>query len=310
MTRISSVLGSAVLILSCTFASAQIREKASDKLGAEVVSPAVATTYKFTEVNYPGDTFTQLLGINKAGVIAGYHGSALTPQNPNKGFTVTLPNHFTSQNFPGSAQTQVIGINNSNSTSGFYVDSAMNTHGFYQIGGVFKTVDFPGTTFNQVLGWNNENQGAGYSQDSAGNFHPYVADKTAVFESLVAPGIPSAQATSANDIGTVVGFYIDSNQVNHGFVLMGGTILNLNYPGATFTQAFGVNNLNEVVGTYIDTSANQHGFVWKAGAFQSIDDPNGIGTTVTNGINDAGTVVGFWGNVGAGISHGFVAMPQ
>jgi len=31
------------------------------------------TTYNFTTVNYPHDTFTQLLGINKSDEIAGYH---------------------------------------------------------------------------------------------------------------------------------------------------------------------------------------------------------------------------------------------
>ena len=217
MSRISSLLGSAVLVLGCAFASAQSTEVASNKVVDAVVTPAAATTYTFTEVNFAGDTFTQLLGINKNGVIAGYHGSGADAQHPNKGFTMTLPNHFTAQNFPSSAQTQVIGINNSNSTSGFYVDAAGNTHGFYQIGGVFKTLDFFGTTFNQVLGWNNLNQGAGYWQDAAGVFHPYVADTTQLFTSFLGPGKFNSQATGANDIGTVVGFIIDGNQVNHRF---------------------------------------------------------------------------------------------
>jgi len=64
------------------------------------------TNYTFQTVNYPDDTFTQLLGINNKGVIAGYHGA-----NINKGFTLVLPNIFTSENFTNSAQTQVTGIN-------------------------------------------------------------------------------------------------------------------------------------------------------------------------------------------------------
>ncbi len=35
------------------------------------------TSYSFQTVNYPGDTFTQLLGINNSGDIAGYHGFAV-----------------------------------------------------------------------------------------------------------------------------------------------------------------------------------------------------------------------------------------
>jgi len=60
--------------------------------GAAVAGPA----YTVQPVQYPTDTaFTELLGINNAGTIAGFHG-AVTAQ----GFTLTLPNAFTSQNVP------------------------------------------------------------------------------------------------------------------------------------------------------------------------------------------------------------------
>jgi hypothetical protein len=65
------------------------------------------TRFTFQTIFFPGDTFTQLLGINDFDVIAGYHGA-----NVNKGFVFTFPNTFTPENFPNSAQTQVIGINN------------------------------------------------------------------------------------------------------------------------------------------------------------------------------------------------------
>ena len=50
--------------------------------------------YSFHTVTFPGDTFTQLLGINAANQIAGYHGNN-TPGHPNKGFTLRLPKDFT-----------------------------------------------------------------------------------------------------------------------------------------------------------------------------------------------------------------------
>ncbi len=306
MSRFSSAIGSTLLIFGCAFASAQSSEVASTP---SIVSPAKATVYKFTEVNYPGDTFTQLLGINKNGVIAGYHGSGATAQTPNKGFTLTLPKTFTAENYPGSAQTQVIGINDINDTAGFYVDSRGVTHGFYDVGGKFRTMDYPGTTFNQALSWNNNEQAAGYSQDSAGNFHPYIHERSSPWISFLFPAFPSAQATGVNNIGTVSGFYIDSAGVNHGFVMFNGKFDRLTYPGATFTQALGVNDSNVVVGDFVDSSNMIHGFTWTNGVYQQIDDPNGIGSTVVNGINDAGTLVGFWGNTAAGISHGFVAVP-
>jgi hypothetical protein len=42
--------------------------------------------------------------------------------------------------------------------------------------------------------------------------------------------------------------------------------------------------------------------------FQSIDDPDGVGTTIVNGINDRGFLVGFFGT--APINSGFVATPS
>ena len=303
MNRYVSAIAAALLVAGCTFASAQSND--------EVATTVTPTTYKFTEVNFPGDEFTQLLGINNKGVIAGYHGSGLDPQHPNKGFTMTLPNHFTTQNYPNSAQTQVIGINDRGDTAGFFIDTANNTHGFYQVLGNFRPLTFPGTTFNQSLSYNNNSQAASYWQDSAGNFHPYIYNRSTPLVSILIPGAVSAQSTCINNLGAVSGFYIDNQNVNHGFLFENGLFIRLNYPKSTFTQALGVNDLGEVVGTYMDASANTHGFTWTATAgFNSIDDPKGIGTTIINGINNEGTLVGFWGNTAAGVSHGFVATPQ
>jgi probable HAF family extracellular repeat protein len=84
----------------------------------------------------------------------------------------------------------------------------------------------------------------------------------------------------------------------------------LNFPASTGTQAFGLNNNGQVVGVYTDSSNATHGFVYtvKTKIFQSIDDPNGVGTTIVNGINDKGVLVGFFGT--APINSGFVAIPS
>jgi hypothetical protein len=59
----------------------------------------------------------------------------------------------------------------------------------------------------------------------------------------------------------------------------------------------------------MDAGGNTHGFVWTGtGGFQNVDDPNGVGTTVVNGINDHGVLVGFYGT--APTNSGFIATPQ
>ncbi len=135
-----------------------------------------ASTYTFQTINNPGDlNFNQLLGINNAGVIAGYFGDGSVV--PNNGYTWTKSGGFVAENFTGAAQTQVTAINNTLSggtynTAGFYVDTAGANHGFTQIGGAQTTVDNPATTatpaFNQLLGLNDSNTAVGFYQDSAG----------------------------------------------------------------------------------------------------------------------------------------------
>lgn len=276
---------------------------------AETTSP---TTYKFENVVFPGDTFVQLLGINKHGLIAGYHGSGLAG-HPNKGFVFTPPSSFVSQNVPESMQTQVIGINDSAETAGFFIDKNNVTHGFLYDNTRFKQVDFPGTNFNQLLGVNNFSQAAGYYADSNNIDHAYLLDRFGnVFLPIIIPDSPGgSQATGVNDGGSICGFYIDAQNVNHGFLLLPGHLKTLDFPGATLTQALGVDVNNNVVGTYNDQNNNSHGFFYNntTEKYQSIDDPDGFGTTVVNGIGDNGKIVGFYVDSN-GHTDGFIGTPE
>ncbi len=277
-------------------------------------SSAFAQNYTFQTVNNPHDTndpFTQLLGINNSMYIAGYHNFF-----SNQGFVLTLPMQFATENYPNSMMTQVIGINNSLTTSGFYVDNNSVTHGFYRTSnGNFTTVDFPGTPFNQLLSQNDLQQAAGYYSLSSGNTtpdFPYVYDEVGgIFQVITIPGaVGGAQATGINNSQEVCGFFIDANSVNHGWLLNGGVFLQLDVPNSTFTQALGLNNRGQVVGTFVDAAGATHGFVYtvSSGQFATIDDPNGVGSTIVNGINDGGALVGFYG--APPINSGFVALPQ
>jgi|HubBroStandDraft_6_1064221.scaffolds.fasta_scaffold595329_1 hypothetical protein len=75
-----------------------------------------------------------------------------------------------------------------------------------------------------------------------------------------------------------------------------GHFTSLDFPGGSSTQAFGLNNMNHVVGVYFDGAGVMHGFVYNmiGNKWESIDDPNGVGSTFINGINDKGQAVGFY----------------
>jgi hypothetical protein len=256
-------------------------------------------TSSLHSISFPTDPrFTQLLGINDHGVIAGYHGDEMTENSPNKGFRLKIQdnqNKFTDENFPQSVQTQVVGINNAGDTVGFYIDSAGTTHGFLKPHGKdAETEDLPGTTFNQLLGINNKGQEAGYFQDAAGLQHGYVREKDGAFLVLALP-VSSSQATGINDKGTVVGFLQASPAAttSKGFILKDGKVTELQAFGSTFTQALGVNNSDDVVGSYVDANGVTKGFVYENGEYRSIE-MQGAQSTIINGINNHDALVGFF----------------
>ena len=295
--------------ISATLGAATIAASLLMTGTASAESSDVGSTFSFRPVSYSlngnaDPRFTQLLGVNDKGTIAGYHGDENTENTPNKGFTLKVSSKsnlkFTDENFPGSDQTQVVGIDNSGDTVGFYITQNV-THGFLKDKGKDAvSVDLPGTTFNQLLGINNKGQAAGYFQDNASTplQHAYIREKNGDFLVLNLP-MPSSQATSINDDGTVVGFLQQStaDTKSSGFILKGGKVTELNYPGASFTQALGVNNSDDVVGTYNDNAGTAHGFLYEKGQYQNIDFSDGgtiITGTVVNGINNHDEIVGFY----------------
>ena len=92
-----------------------------------------------------------------------------------------------------------------------------------------------------------------------------------------------------------------------------GQLTTFQFPGGSDTQAFGINPQHQIVGSYLDGNGVQHGFVLSnplgpTSHWQKIDDPNGVGSTVVNGINGAGDLVGFYTDA-AGNTDGMLATP-
>ncbi|MBN9559812.1 MAG: VPLPA-CTERM sorting domain-containing protein [Alphaproteobacteria bacterium] len=289
MRHLACAIGAAVVVSAATFSTAH------------------ATT--FTNIIDPlNPTFTQALGVNDAGTIAGY-GNATTFN----GFTLTLPpvaGNFTRLNVPGAdGGTQVIGISGGGTTVGFSITGGV-TSGFANTGGqggTFTTVNKPGFAFTQLLGINQAGTtAAGYwSHDPAGatgqiagtvSGGPGFASPTFTNINALLPTNFNSQATSVNNSGEVVGFYqynATGTPLFSAFADIGGTIKSFQAPGSNSTQALGVNNLGDIVGDYVDAAGVMHGFLDINGIFTTLD-PSGSTATTINGINDHGTVVGFY----------------
>ena len=278
-------------------------------VGASTGVALAAPSYTVQTVQFPTEpAFTQLLGINDAGTIAGFHGAATA-----HGFTLTLPNTFTSQNFPGSAMSMVTAINGVGSTAGIYQDFGGTTHGYTDIGGTFTTVDRPGTVFNQALGINSANTTVGYfALDAAAGQvgQSAYSQSGGVFtniNALLPATNQNSQAVGINNAGNIVGFYLPTATTSIGFLDVGGTISTIDPLGSTFTQALGISNTGEIVGFYTDALGVQHGYTDVGGVVASFDPAGSMNTTI-NGVNDLGQLVGFYTDANDNVI-GFVATP-
>jgi probable HAF family extracellular repeat protein len=293
---------------------------------AAQIANGKAGGYQVLTLNDQRDiTFNQLLGINNAGVIAGYFGSG-NAGHPNKGYQLRAPyaqGDFSSENFPGSAQTQVTALNDTGVTVGFFSTqnaaspASDNNFGFWSFRGRFHEVNFPTRNnskppVNQLLGVNDTGWAVGFYNDSKGNAHGYAYNlESGRFKPVTIHGATSLTAAAVNNSSTIAGFYTNAAGKTNGFVTWtNGRVATLAVPGAAMTQAFGVNDKGAVVGTYTVGTGNNavtHGFTWVNGKFTTVNFP-GAGSTALNGVNNEGDVVGFYTDA-AGSTDGFVGLP-
>jgi hypothetical protein len=123
-----------------------------------------------------------------------------------------------------------------------------------------------------------------------------------------------------NEEGTVTGYYLDANNVYHGFVRCpDGKITTFDAPGAdtnagdyngTFPSA--INDAGAITGFYVDTSGAAHGFLRRpAGTFTTFDVPEGLsGTTIPIALNLEGAVVGHYDDKKYGVARPFLRNPD
>ncbi len=121
---------------------------------------------------------------------------------------------------------------------------------------------------------------------------------------------------SINPKGEITSFFVDANNVYHGFLrTREGAITTVDAPGAGTgagqgTQAENINSMGTIVGNYLDTSGVNHGFLRGArGAFATFDAPHagtgpGEGTTPFSN-NASGAITGFEIDAN-GVLHGLL----
>ena len=176
-------------------------------------------------------------------------------------------------------------------------------------------------TFNQLLGINNTGTIAGYfgvgsttNPNKGYTLAPPYGQTSYTNENF--PGSAQTQVVGINNNSspTTVGFWVDNNGNNFGFVKQGSTFTQVtdpNTPAGTtaVNQLLGVNDKNLAVGFYVDANGNSQGFSYNIlGAnFAAINLPASFNAVMTSatGVNDAGVISGFYVDT-AGNVHGFL----
>ncbi|HUI61720.1 MAG TPA: hypothetical protein VLX90_15950 [Steroidobacteraceae bacterium] len=286
-----------------------------------------------------GGTFPE--SINDAGAITGHYTDST---NVNHGFlrnpaggliTVDAPG---ADNSPGSAWgTFPRSINTSGAITGSFTDGTGTYHGFLRNpGGEFLTFDAPGVEPTPGSGSgtlpaaiNDAGVITGRYVDSKNVSHAFVRGASGAFSTFDAPGAGRTSGSgwgtfprSINNAGTITGHFIDSGNVNHGFVRdPSGRLAAFDAPGestaassgdGTFPQS--IDQAGAVAGYYTDRQGWYRGFLRSpVGEFTTFDAPGagrtaGIGCGTFPASISSGAIAGHY-TVGHSLYHGFLRGP-
>ncbi|MGC1371367.1 MAG: hypothetical protein WA824_04440 [Candidatus Sulfotelmatobacter sp.] len=120
------------------------------------------------------------------------------------------------------------------------------------------------------------------------------------------PGVSQQGAFGVNDAGQIVGQYVDSSGIFHGWELSGATFTTIDVPftGATGTITNGINDAQEIVGCWESSGISQHGFTLIAGTYTSFDYPGAL-QTCPWAVNSSGVMTGYYTDTSY-VLHGFI----
>jgi probable HAF family extracellular repeat protein len=256
----------------------------------------------FTQIDFPGATFTEANGINNRGQIVGLFGDA---GGVFHGFLLE-DGAFTQIDFPGAPQTLPNDINDRGQVVGVFGASLLDAHGFLLHDGVFTQIDFPGALATVGLGINDRGQIVGGFIDAGGAQHGFLLDN-GVFTQIDVPGSPGTAPFDIDRRGRILGLFGDAGGAEHGFLLDDGVFTQIDVPGGVDTNPLGINDRGQIVG-HVGPVGAFHGFLFDEGAFTQIDFP-GAPNTIVNGINDRGEIVGNFTDA-VGVDHGLLATKE
>ena len=214
---------------------------------------------------------------------------------------------FSDPNDTGNV-TRGRGINNDRHACGEYLNGSDGTfHGYIFEHPDFFAFDITGALDTIPLGINNAGDFVG-TVILADNSQPAFMSLGGSVTTFAVPDAIATLAYQLNKGDQIIGYYIDSSGIAHGYTRdhQGNLTFPIDAPGSTGTLLLGNNDSNWGVGRYTDASGGTHGlFFITSDDILTYDYPGSTFTSL-DGINQDGFISGYYLDA-AGIFHGIWA---
>ena len=269
-----------------------------------VIIPTLSN-FTFETIDVPGVEFLAVAASSDFEDYAGYTKSA--DGEKEVAFTL-IDGVFTTYDFPGSQKTHFYALGNDGRAAGHYQNSEGLYHGVILENGELRQYDFPGSIQTQIFGISDATGAlTGNFIDASGVRRGFSGD-----EIIEAPGATETYADFVNEIGIIVGSYIDADGIYHAYVHVPGTIfLPFDLPNPEQLEYFFMHHMNaQGIGI---SRAKRRGDVPRSyigsleGGIHEFKFPGSVSTEGWN-INQDGSVVGHYDSPD-GRRHGFIARP-
>lgn len=173
----------------------------------------------------------------------------------------------------------------------------------------YTTVNFPGATATLLIGGPNP-QGTSVGIEITDGFqHGLIRTAGGEFTVIDPPGSTLTSPNYIDEQDVVVGNFLDSSGVTHGFILYRGHYTTFDVPGALATALSSIDPSGEMTGftcltdPTCETPPYESFTISRRGEITSFN-PFDAPSSFASGVNPSGTVVGTYTDSG-GVTHGY-----
>jgi hypothetical protein len=177
-------------------------------------------------------------------------------------------------------------------------------HSLYGASTVTTTINVPNAAVAKATRVNGQGATAGIYLDENGNAGAFVEQSGAV-STFAAPDGSDPNPTAINSNDDVVGYYVLTVNVVHGFLRhSNGTVDKIDPPGSVTSCPRALTDNGVIAGVFTSADGKAHAYILKNGVYKTIDYPGAVSTTIAD-MNSSGDAAGNWIDSQANV-HGYL----